>query len=285
MRASGVLTLLLIAFLSVMIGCGSSNQAANTKPTPSPQPAPAPAPSPQPSPQPSPSPNPGTAQWVSNVEGATGTVTVSTGGDVTVQVTKAMPSTTYVGNFCQFPSDDWSGRGFNPCFAVGQPLVTDASGNGQLTFHFPKSGVWSGAFFFAVGGDTNSPTRIDTNLVGTQVSLSAPLVPVTKANGGGAPGAIEPSEPQEPGSGSVSISGASVNIKLAGATPNAKFIVGQSFSGGGSASQQIGNDFSTDASGNATVSIPALDSTGPIISVVQAVTPAVAGLETGFTVP
>lgn len=282
MRASGVLTLLLIALLSVVIGCGSSNRAANT-PTPSPQPSPSPSPSPQPSPQPPPSPSPGSAQWVSNVEGATGSVSVSAGGDVTVQVTKAMPSTTYVGNFCQFPSNDWSGRGLNPCFVLPS-LTTDASGTGQLTFHFPKPGAWSGAFFFAVGGDTNSPTRIDTNIVGTQVSLSAPLVPVTKANSGGAPGAIPAGEAQDPGTGSVSISGGNVILKLAGATPNANFIVSQSFSGGGSASQQIGT-LTTDASGNASVTLPVLDSTGPMISISREVTPATAGLETGFTVP
>ncbi len=202
-----------------------------------------------------------------------------------MQVTKAMPSTTYVGDFCQFPGDLWNNLGLNSCFLLQQSLATDASGNGQLSFHFPKSGVWSGAFIFAPGGDTNSTSRIDTDNVGTQVSLSAPLVPVSKANGGGPPGSVFATEPQEPGSGSVSLSGGNVTIKLAGATPNAKFLVGQSFSGGGSASQQIGNDFTTDVGGNATVTMPVLDSTGSMISVDRAVNPETAGFVTGFVVP
>lgn len=270
MRASGVLTVVLATMLSIFTGCGSSSSPANNSPTPRPTPSPTPPPA-------------NGTQWSSTVEGATGTVTVSTAGDVTVQVTKAMPSTTYVGNFCQYPGNEYSDRGLNPCFALPS-LTTDESGSAQLTFHFPKSGAWAGAFNFAPGGDTNSPSRIGTDNIGTAVTLSSPLVPVSKANGGGPPGTLPPGT-QEPGSGSVSISGGNVTVTLKGATPNASFLVGESFSDGGSASQQIGNPFNTDASGNATVTIPALSSSGPIISVARAMSQPPPGFVTGFTVP
>ncbi len=217
---------------------------ATNGPSPSPSPT-----QPTPSPTPPPSPSAG-VQWSSNVTGATGTVTVSTTGDVSVQVSKAPPSMTFIGNFCQYPGSAFSGLGLDPCFALQQSFTTDASGNGQLTFHFPKSGPFTGSFNFAPGGDTNSPSRITTDNIGTQVTLSAPLVPLSKANTGGAPG-VEPTM-QEPGSGSVSLSAGNVAITLKGATPSSSYMVIQAFSDAGSASQQIGT-LTTDAGGNASV--------------------------------
>ena len=88
----------------------------------------------------------GSMQWSSSVDNASGTVTVSTTGDVTLQVTGAKASTTFDGYFCQYPSEYYAHHGQNACFALNQSLVTDASGNGKLTFHFPKPGSWSGNF-------------------------------------------------------------------------------------------------------------------------------------------
>ncbi len=273
MRAAGVLTVVLVTILSLVTGCNSTNQFAKPSPTPT---------SPQPSPTPTPTPTPGTTQWSSNVTGATGTVTVSTAGDVTIQVTKAPPSMTFVGNFCQYPGSAYSTRGLDPCFALQQSFTTDGSGNGQLTFHFPKSGPFSGSFNFAPGGDTNSPSRITTDNIGTTGTLSAPLVPLTKVNGG------PPGVPttQEPGSGSASLSNGSVMVTLKGGTPSVAFTVFQAFSDAGSATQPIGT-LNTDASGNASGTFAVLSSTGTIFDIERNVAPAgaTAGLVTGFTVP
>ncbi len=273
-------------------GCGGGSKPGTTgtttnpptsSPTPTPPTMPSPAPTPPTTPSPTPPPTAGSTQWSSNVNGATGTVTVSTTGNVSVQVTKALPSTTYVGNFCQYPSSDWSNMGLNPCFGLPS-LTTDASGNGQLAFHFPQSGIWAGAFIFAVGGDTNSPSRIDTDNIGTAVTLTAPLVPLGKANGGGAPNDPISRQDQDPGSGSVSLSGGNVTIKVTGEVPNASFRVIQAFSDGGSATQQIGT-LTTDGSGNAMVTMPVLSSSGSLIDVERIIPIATNGLVTGFTVP
>lgn len=268
--------ILLLAVLVVVIGCGSSNPAATNQPPTTP-----PSPTP-PSPGPLPPPNPATTQWSSNVTGASGSVTVSTAGDVTIQVTKAMPNTTYVGDFCQYPGSDYSTRGLNPCFGLQQSLTTDAGGNGQLSFHFPRSGAWAGEFFFAPGGDTNSPSRITTDNTGPIGTLSAPLVAMSKANSGGAPGA-QPAT-QEPGSGTVMLNGGSVTVTLKGGTASATLLLIESFSDGGSASQQIGT-LNTDASGNATGTFTALSSSGAIFAISRNVVAQTANLATGFTVP
>ena len=249
------LALLLSGTLALVIGCGSNSTMATGGNPPA---------QPSPSPSPTPTPPPGSAQWSSNVTGATGTVTVSTAGDVTIQVTGAQASTTYVGNFCQYPGSTFSSRGLNPCFLLNQSLTTDAGGSAQLSFHFPRSGAWTGAFNFAPGGDTNSPSRITTDNIGTQGTLTAVLVPLSKANNGGAPGAM-PSV-QEPGSGSVSLKNANVTVTLNGATANASFIVVEAFSDGGSATQQIGT-LNTDATGTATASFAVLSSSGSIFDI------------------
>jgi hypothetical protein len=272
MRVAGLSAIVTIAVLVVVTGCGSSNQMANTGPTPVPQPSP--------SPQPSPTPN-GSTQWSSNVTGATGTVTVSAAGDVMIQVTEAMPSTTFIGNFCQYPGSAFITRGLDPCFGLQQSFTSDANGNGQLTFHFPKSGSWTGSFNFAPGGDTNSSARITTDNVGTQGTVSASLVPLSTANKGGAPGA-EPTT-QEPGSGSVALSGGNVSITLTAATASASYAVFQAFSNSGSASQQVGT-LTTDATGNASGTFAVLSSTGTLFEI-DRMAATTAGLASGFTVP
>ncbi|HYX69924.1 MAG TPA: hypothetical protein VE825_12375, partial [Terriglobales bacterium] len=107
----------------------------------------------------------------------------------------------------------------------------------------------------------------------------------SKMNGGNGPTAPPAGTPQEPGGGSVSLSGGNLTVTLKGATPNASYILGQDFSSGGSASQQVGNSFTTDASGNASVTVQALDSTGQIISVTRTGATQTAGFMSGFIVP
>ena len=169
----------------------------------------------------------------------------------------------------------------NSCIALQQSFTTDASGNGQLTFHFPRSGPQAGSFNFAPGGDTNSPSRITTDNIGTSGMLTSPLVPITTVNGG-PPGLTGTT--QETGTGTVSLSAGSVTITLKGATPNATYQVSQQFSDAGSASQTIGN-INTDASGNGTATLAVLSSSGSIFALSRNVTPETNGLVTGFTVP
>ena len=263
---------LCLALATVVWGCGGGGSSTpgtgGTNPPPSG----------------SPPPGNGGAQWTSNLTGATGTVTVSSGGDVSIQVSKAPPSTSFVGNFCQWPGSDYFTRGLDPCFLLNQTLSTDASGTGQLTFHFPKSGPWAGTFNFARGGDTNSPQRITSDNVGTSGMLTAPLVPMSKMNQGRAPAGVASGTVQDAGSGTVSLSAGTVAITLKGATANATYGVSEYFSDAGSASQQIGA-LQPDGSGNGSVTLTVAPGSGAIFALYRNVTPQTPGFVSGFTVP
>jgi hypothetical protein len=209
-------------------------------------------------------------------------VTVSTAGNVSIQVTKAAPSTSFVGDFCQFPGSDFFVRGENSCFGLQTSLITDSSGNGQLTFHFPKAGVWSGAFVFAPGGDTTSSSTITTDNQATEGTLSSPLVPRSKTSD---PSFLPSGTPQEPGSGSLLLSAGKVTITLKAATANAAFSAGECDVGGSSSCFQVGSNFNTDASGNATTTFAAETGRGSSFEVDRNVNPATFGFVTGFSVP
>lgn len=224
-------------------------------------------------------------QWSSTVNNALGTITVSTAGDVTVQVTGAKPSTTFDGFFCQYPSSYYYARKQQGCVELGQSLVTDASGNGKLTFHFPNSGAWAGAFDFAPGGDLNAyGTRIDTDVVDTTGTVSAPLLPASKVNPATGNPYIPIGSPQEAGSGIVKVNGGNVTVTVTGAAPNTKYLAGTNFAYGGSAGQSLGN-LTTDAGGNATATFAGQPGTGTIVGVGIASAQNEYGLITGFVVP
>lgn len=147
MRASLTLPLSLALLLIVATGCGGNASPAPTSTTPPPPPtATAPAtPSPNPPPPTSGGGGSSTAPFQQTLSamvnwtdvGDYGLVSVSATGDVTIQVNGATKNATYSWSFCEF-----SGT----CFDLAQMLVTDGSGNGQLTFHFPKTGNWAGYF-------------------------------------------------------------------------------------------------------------------------------------------
>ena len=227
-------------------------------------------------------------QWSSTVTGGSGTITVSTGGDVAVQVTGAKPSTTFDGFFCQSPSSYLYHTGREGCFALNQSLVTDTSGNAKLTFHFPKSGMWEGAFFFDPNGNTSyNPAQITTDVSDDdpKAAVSAPLLPMSKTN---PPNTGDPyipsSSPQEAGSGTVTVSGAKVTVKFTGGQPNTKYGVGTDFSYGGSAGGEVGT-FTTDASGNANVTLPPRTGSGTLITVGKAGAQNEFGVAAAFSVP
>jgi hypothetical protein len=199
-------------------------------------------------------------------------------------VTGGAPSTSFDVDFCQFPGSDYVVKGQNPCLGLNKSLTTDANGNGQLTFRFPNSGDWSGTFVFAPGGDTNSPSRITTDNLGTSGTLSSPLVAISKMNNGRPPGVVAPSAPQEPGSGSVSLSGGNLTVTLKSSTASASFYVVECFSDGSSACTQIGT-FTTDASGNTTATLPTESSSGSCFEVYRSITPLTFGFVSGFSVP
>ena len=280
--------IILVVFvaLSVLIGCGGNASPAPSTATPAPTPTTPTTPTTPPggtgtggggS-------TSGTTQWTSSVDTGTGTVSVSTAGDVTVQVSGEKASTSFTVNFCQWPGSDYNVRGLDSCFALNQTLMTDAIGNGHLTFHFPQPGMWAGAFFFAPGGDMSfSQARITTNALGSNGTMSGSLLPASKINQGRVPASVPTGSAQEPGSGTVALSGGKVTVTLKDATPNTVYSLGEFFSDAGSASQNLGN-FTTDASGNATTIMTTAAGSGSIFSVYR-INPTDYGFVTGFTVP
>src|ERR1051325_11094203 len=117
MRTAHLLVLALATLVLVaLVGCGGNATPASTSSTPTPPTTP--TTTPPTTPPTSGGGSAATAQWTSSVSGGTGTVTVFTSGDVTVQVTGATHSTSFRGNFCQFPGNDHNLQNQNPCFAL-----------------------------------------------------------------------------------------------------------------------------------------------------------------------
>lgn len=206
-------------------------------------------------------------------------------GDVTVQIKSGTPNTSYTVQFFQFPSAIY--------FNVNQPAgfdvstaLTDASGSGQVTFHFPSSGVWSGQFvLLPAGGDGSTNLSSDSAAVGGEIS--AALVPMSKMNNGRSAQQPPAGSPQEPGSGTIALTAGTVNIMLNGATANSTYSVAQCFTAGSSSCQFVGS-FSTDASGNGTASLKSVPGTGSNFEVYRGGANSALvsfGFVTGFTVP
>ncbi len=190
-----------------------------------------------------------------------GSVYVSTSGDVTIQMTGAQASSTFTWRFC---TEGWSPIG---CFDMNQTLMTDASGSGQLTFHFPRSGGWVGYFEGSSGSSTVS-TQLAT--IGT---LSAVFMPGQQTNGATCATCV-----QGPITGSVTVSNGNAHIVLHGAPANDNHEVDLI----GSTSTKLGNVI-TDGSGNLTADVPTQGSNGSLLEIWDHMEPA--PIVSGFKVP
>ncbi len=165
--------------------------------------------------------------------GQYGMVSVSSTGDVTIQVSGAQPRSSYPWSFCPL---------LGGCFDLGQILMTDASGNGQVTFHFPKTGNWAGYFSAQAG----------TSVIDTQdaahVAMTSILVNSNGLNGS-APCTSGNCGVIDPGHGSVTVANGSAHIVITGGLPNHTYEV--VLQGGGTTQGSM----TTDASGNATADL------------------------------
>ena len=175
-----------------------------------------------------------------------GMVSVSATGDVTIQVNGAQKNANYAWSFCQSPGG---------CFDLGQTLLTDGSGNGQLTFHFPKPGTWAGYF----SGKSSTDT-IDTQDAAHR-SMQSNLVSYNGANGTApcSPG-VSPGCNLDPAQGTVTVANSVANrvahIVVQGGSPNTSYTV--VLYGGGVTQGTI----YTDASGIGVADLPVLQGHG-----------------------
>lgn len=244
-----------IVFAVAMIGCGGTVSGANHAPN-NPPAAPAPSPVPSGGSGSGGSGSPGTGSSPSNAPfqqtlseivnstdvGDYGLVSVSATGDVTIQVHGADKNSSYTWSFCALLAG---------CVDLSQTLVTDGSGNGQLTFHFPKTGSWAGYF-----SGKSAATVIDTQDAAHH-AMTANLVSYNGVNG------TAPCDPNvkpgcnlDPAQGTVTVANQVAHIVIRGGSPNTSYEV--VLYGGGVTQGTI----NTDASGNVTADLPVLEGHG-----------------------
>ncbi len=254
-RPAGKLLAFVFCFLSaaVLAGCGG-NPASPTTPLKQPGPA-TPTPTPTPTPMPTPTPTPAQktpVQWQASAMGVNsanatasfGSFAVDLNGNVTVQVSGVTPNTDFPIQFCPFPSTVYT------CFDAGATLITDASGSGTLTFHFPKTGTWAGYFRANAGGNINGFqfSTYDSNLGGETENLQK--ASATNPQGTCGPGGCSGAAQDALASGSVTVTNMAAHLVLTGAAPDTTYDVGACGSGGSDCYHET--NVTTDASGNAT---------------------------------
>ncbi len=189
-------------------------------------------------------------------------VAVSADGDVSIQVKGAQKNASYGWSFCTF-SDG--------CFDLRQTLLTDGSGDGQLTFHFPKTGNWAGYFSGKSGTDMiDTQDAAHRTMRGNLVSENG-VDGLTPCSSSVAPGCN-----LDPAQGTVAVANQVAHIVVQGGSPNTSYEV---VLYGGGVTQGVIN---TDASGNVTADLPVLQGHGAtyVLRPLNAKTPVV----TGFTV-
>jgi hypothetical protein len=268
-----------IAFSVMLAGCGGNAKPAASTTPPAATPTLAPpattppttptTPTTPTSPAPATFTPPANSQFQQSIiiNGAAGhgSVYVSTAGDVTIQMTGAQASTSFGWRFCPLATNN------TPCFDLAQTLVTDAGGNGQVTFHFPRSGNWSGYFEGTAGSVTVS------TLNATLGTMSAIFLSSSQLNGTPACGTCRYETLQ---SGTVSVSNQVAHIVLVNADPGNPNQVQQVDLIGG-AGKNLGT-VTMDANDNLTADVPLQGGSGAVIGLWDRSNQPI---ESGFKVP
>ena len=269
MRPTSLFLVLAITLgLSIaLIGCGGNASPASTTTTPTP-----PATTPPATP-----PGSGSGSSTSGIQlqesiqgpSGSGTLTVNSSGDVSIQVSGMAPGANFTWNFCAVPA-------VSPCLDLGQKLLTDNGGNGQLTFRFPKSGTWSGYF---VGNSAPPGTRGAYGITTYDSALHSVSADMQKMSG--INGSAIDSTPQDPlTSGHVTVANGTATINVAGAAPMVMYDVILQGSGGSSSYGE--GKLSTDANGNGNAQLKLSGDPGSVFRFTRT---GANGFVTGFRVP
>jgi hypothetical protein len=208
-----------------------------------------------------------------------GEISIDVTGVLTATVQAAIANTAFAFQFCPAPEPMYS------CIVLGN-ITTDARGNANLTMTFPQTGTWAGDFQLALNGIAQYETDVVPN-VSSAVYVGT-LQPATTVNGkgiyqNGSPG------PQDPlTSGTVSVSGTTVQVQMTGAAPNSTYDAAECPLGYGSQCYGLSNnqgqsDFTTDGSGNVIFSVLQDGVLGDFFRVFQPT--GHAGFVAGFNVP
>jgi hypothetical protein len=184
-------------------------------------------------------------------------VNVGATGDVTIQASGVQPNASYAWAFCMMAQS---------CFDLGQTLMTDASGNGQLTFHFPKIGNWAG-YFIGTSGSATMDTQDAAH-----GSMSGALVTENGVNG------LPPCNPlcrTDSAQGTVTVANNVAHIVVQGGIPSRRYEV---VLWNGGVTQGVIN---SDANGNVTADVPVQPGHGSTYEITDRSN---LGVVTGFTV-
>lgn len=213
----------------------------------------------------------------SNVVG--GEVSIDTAGNVTVDLAGAAANTSYFMQFCEATKPLAVGNYSVGCIPL-TTITTDGSGNAKSTFPFGQGGEWAGDFSLGTGNDNK--IQYATNLapgINNQVYM-ATLLPERIVNG-----ALDTTATaQDPlSSGTVTYSNGALKFTVTGAAPNTTYNTNESETNylDGSGTYSTGQ-FTTDASGNGTLTTKLVPTGGDIL---QAVPPKNAGFIGGFSIP
>lgn len=209
-----------------------------------------------------------------------GQVSVDTSGNVAVQVTRGMASTSLAVQFC-LVVNAIGNLGNNPtCISVGT-VTTDGSGNGSTTVKFPQSGYWAGDFYLYSGSTMEYITGLMPGVSGE--TYMSTLVPESTVDGSGIATGSNPT--QDPlTSGTVSSSNGSITFTVTGASPNTTYATDQSESVylDGSGTYEL-STFTTDGSGDGTSTVKMSGDEGDLFEVIPQTSGA--GYIGGFSVP
>ena len=244
----------LFLFLVALAGCGGDVKSPSPAPT-----TPAATPAPPSGGGSTPAPSTAAMQWSesmgSSAFGTGSNISIDTNGNVTIKLAAAGALRQYDVRFCPYPYIPAP----NECFSLNQTVIADANGAATSTFHFPKSGAWSGNFYLVANAGSSNQTSFSTgdNLGGTMEEV---LVPGSGVNNG--PASPYPQDPLN--SGTLKVASRSVTVTLNGAVPNAHYGIIEA--GGGSQSYYQAT-LSTDASGNGTATFAALSRPGGDFSI------------------
>lgn len=149
-----------------------------------------------------------------------GAITIDTSGGMTVQLTGALPSTTYSVQFCTAVATGACTKRQTNCFSVGT-VSTNADGGGSLTEMFPQPGSWAGDFQLNTGSATGVYfTSLEPHFNGE--TYMSTLEPSSTVNGTGLgntciAGASTTQAPLT--SGTVTFSNGSATYTVTGSSP------------------------------------------------------------------
>ncbi len=255
MRLRSYLTLLLAyAFLlAILGGCNATNTATNK---PAPQPTP-PTTTPPPTTNPPPTtPPPSTQGFAVSIASSTvsGELTIATSGASVLDAKGLAVSTSYMLEFCPYPTGDQT-----TCPGVAT-FTTDATGAVHVTFQYPNTGTFMGAFTIVNNSTGNMDAMSEWEQPIPNANYQAGIFQAASVTGG--IGSNNPIGNDPLQSGLVTTNNTTVHIELRGAAPNATYSIAVEGNADSSSSFQF-NNITTDGSGNATQDFP-MSGDGPI---------------------